>query len=90
MGKRIELIENGSATSSATRWPGGKGSMTVAGNFNTAIVTLQTLAGDGATWVKVIDFAAAEHKNFELAEGQIRAEITGGPPSGLYAIAVQI
>lgn len=61
----------------------------ICGTFNTATVTLQTLAGDGATWVKVIEFAAAEHKSFELAEGQIRAAVTGGPPSGIYAVAVQ-
>ncbi len=90
MGKRIELIENGSVTSSAARWPGGKGSMTVAGTFGGATVTLQTLAGDGATWVKVIDFMAAEHKSFDLAEGPIRAAVTGGSPSGIYAVAVQI
>lgn len=90
MGKRIELIQNGSSSSNARHWPGGKGSMTVAGTFNTATVALQTLAGDGTTWVKVIEFTVVEHKSFDLAEGQIRAEVTGGPPSGIYAVAVQI
>lgn len=89
MAKRIELIENGSSTSDAKRWPGGRGSMTVAGTLGGATVTLQTLAGDNTSWVKVVDFTAAEHKSFELAEGRIRAAVTGGAPSGIYAVAVQ-
>ena len=91
MGKRIELIENGSSSSDAKRWPGGRGSMTVAGTLGGATVTLQTLAGDAVTWVNVVDgLAVAGHENFELAEGQFRAAVTGGAPSGIYVVAVQI
>ena len=90
MGERIDLIENAASTSAATRWPGGKGTMTVVGTFAGATVKLQFLGADGSTWVDVDEFTIPAQKGFELAEGRIRAEVTGGAPSGLFATAVQI
>lgn len=91
MGKRIDLLSNASATGAAQRWPGGKGTFTTVGTFGGATVTLQFLGGDGSTWAPVgsISQTAAAADPFELAEGQIRAAVTGGAPSGLYSTAVQ-
>lgn len=88
----FDLLSNASATGSAVRWPGGEGTFTVVGTFGGTTVALQYLGPDGTTWIGVdatdASFTAAGMCGFVLAPGQIRAAVTGGSPSALYAKAV--
>lgn len=91
MAKRIDLLSNESATGSAGRWPGGKGTYCVVGTFSGATVALEYLGPDGTTWVSVgaeAELTAAGMVTVEFASGQVRAAVTGGSPSGLYATLV--
>lgn len=88
---RVDLLNNASATGNAAIWPGGRGSFLVAGTFNGATVKLQVLGPDNSTWIDAGTYTtltAAGAGNFDLPQGQIRANISGGPPSGIFAVAV--
>jgi hypothetical protein len=92
MSERFTLISNGSATGSSVKWPGGKGTFVVTGTFGGATITLQFLGLDNTTWVDVgteATLTAAGMCGFECGAGLIRAKVTGGPPSAIYAMAVQ-
>lgn len=92
-GQRIDLLSNASATGSAAIWPGGRGTFLVAGTFGGTTVTLQVLGPDGSTWLAVGTYttmAAAGGGNFDLPQGQIRANVSGGTPSGLYALVATV
>ena len=87
------LLENASATGSAVQWGGGTGVFTAAGTFGGATVTLQYLNADGATWSAMgsdTTLTAAGGGLFIYPPGQLRASISGGPPSGMYAQAEQV
>lgn len=87
---RVELIVNGSASGTQKRWAGGRGTFSVAGTFGGATVKLQYLGPDEATWIDVgpeVTLTAAGAGGFELAPGLLKAVITGGSPSGIYALA---
>lgn len=97
----VTLLSNGSATSGQKLWPGGKGVLTVAGTFGGATVTLEYLGPDSTTWLTVqalagdgtqadIELTAAGGIGFMLPSGPIRAAVTGGSPSGLYAAAARV
>jgi len=89
----VFLINNGSATSSAAIWYGGAGVFSVVGTFSGATIKLQFLGGDNTTWIDVgVDttLTAAGAGGFILPQAQIRAVVTGGPPSGIYAVAASI
>lgn len=89
----ITLLSNASATGSAASWAGGEGAFVVVGTLSGATVTLQTLGPDGSTWVAVGDDAALDAAGacgFSLPPCQIRAAVSGGSPSGLYARAASI
>lgn len=83
-----QLLTGGTATSAAASWGGGSGSFDVSGTFNGATVKLQRLAADG-TWFDVTSAAltADGRAPFSMAPGQIRAAVTGGPPSNINAAA---
>lgn len=92
-GNRVELLSNASATGSSQIWYGGRGTFVAAGTFSGATVKLQLLGPDGSTWIDAGEFTtltAAGAGNFDLPQGQIRAAVTGGPPSGMYAVAVTV
>lgn len=93
MGKyRANLIENGSATGGAEKWYGGKGTFIVEGTFSGATVTLQIQSPNG-TWISggsAVALTANGKGDFELPAGQIRAQVSGGPPSAIYAYAVAV
>lgn len=83
------LLENASTTGSWTPWVGGLGTFTVEGTFGGATVSLQLKSKNG-TAINVGDaasLAAAGMCSFEVPCGEIRAAVTGGSPSGLYAYA---
>jgi len=89
----LDLLNNAAATGNPARWPGGRGSFVAAGTFGGATVKLQMLGPDGATWLDVdstTSVTAVGHVVFEAGAGQLRALVSGGSPSGLYAKAVRI
>lgn len=86
--KRVALLENGSATGSAKRWPGGVGVFTVSGTFSGATIKLQRLLPGGSTYVDVgvyTTLTAEGMGGFTLDECDVKVTISGGPPSGIYA-----
>lgn len=89
----VLLLSNASAASAAKQWPGGRGTFTVVGTFAGATIALQKRGPDGSTWVDVgsgTTFTANGVGNFDLPPGEIRANVTGGPPSGVYADAARV
>lgn len=93
MSGSVTLLANASATGSGVVWPGGEGMFVVAGTFGGATVALEVLGPDNATWINAGadgTLTAAGVCAFSLPQGQIRASVTGGTPSGLYACAARI
>ena len=92
MSLRLDLLSNASATGSAVAWPGGSGSFMCAGTFGGATVTLQFLGPDGTTYLAMgtdTTLTANGGGNFFIAPCTLRCLVAGGPPSGLYAVAVR-
>lgn len=86
-----DLLVNATATGSAVSWPGGRGSfMVVATDWSGATAKLQYKLPNG-TWANVDTTNASFTTNgmcgFELPPGDIRVEIAGGTPAGIYAYA---
>lgn len=81
------LLSNASATSGNVSWPGGLGVFTVTGTFSGATVKLQCIARDGTALDVGPDttLTAGGMGAFTLPPCLIKATITGGPPSGIYA-----
>ena len=89
----IVLLTNGTATGPQVQWPGGRGVFTAAGNFSGATVALQMLGPDGATWFNTgtdTTLTSAGVGAFDLPPAQVRANVTGGPPIGMYAGAARV
>lgn len=87
------LLSNASATGSAAAWPGGTAFFDVVGTFGGATVSLQFLGPDGTTWMSFgagSDFTAAGCAVVMSRPGQVRAAVSGGAPSGLYATIEQV
>jgi uncharacterized protein (DUF2345 family) len=95
------LLSNASATGSYVRWEGGQGVATFAGTFGGTSATLEYLGPDGATAIPVaamsdagvqttVALTAAGAIGFILPPGRIRATLTGGTPSAMYAQADRI
>lgn len=86
------LLSNAAATGSSVRWFGGRGVFIVnAGTFSGATVKLQWSI-DQSVWHDVdqagdsfVTLTAIGAGGFELPPCHLRAAITGGPPSGVYA-----
>lgn len=88
-----QLLSNASATGSSAQWDGGTGVFTAAGTFSGATVKLQYLNADGATWSDMgtdTTLTAAGGAQFVFPPGRIRAAVSGGPPSGMYAQAEKV
>lgn len=88
-----QLLSNASATGSAVMWGGGVGVFTCSGTFSGATVTLQYLSPDGSTYVAMgadTTLTANGGGGFAYPPGKIRAYVSGGPPSGLYAQAERL
>lgn len=89
---RLDLLNNESATGAVGTWPGGRGLFSADGTFGGATVKLQFL-GPAGNWLDAGTYTtltAAGGGNFDLPQGQIRAAVSGGTPSGLYAYACVI
>lgn len=86
------LLNNAAATGPSFDWPGGTGIFKAIGTFSGATVTLQCLASDGVTYMPVgtdTTLSAVGGGRFMLDATKIRALISGGPPSAMYATAEQ-
>ena len=87
------LLSNASATGAAVEWPGGRGVFSVpSGTFGGATMKLQ-FRQDRTNWIDVdqsgstfVTLTAAGAGLFELPSCFIRANVSGGSPSGLNAI----
>ena len=91
--KKIDMIENGAASSNEFIWPGGIGSFMVVGTWGGATISLQYKAPDGSTFVDVgtdTTLTANGGGNFELPSCVIKATVSGGPPSGVYASVIGV
>lgn len=95
------LLNNASATGTDVRWEGGQGVATFAGTFAGTSATLEYLSPNGSTWVPVaamsdagvqttVTLTAAGFIGFILPPGRIRATLTGGTPSAMYAQADRV
>ncbi|MGH8220892.1 MAG: hypothetical protein ACREUT_20345 [Steroidobacteraceae bacterium] len=85
---RVQLLKDAAATGNGLDWPGGRALFSVLGTFGGATVTLQYLGPDDVTWVEVATAAAltaAGNVLVDVPAGLVRAAVTSGPPSGLYA-----
>lgn len=88
--QRVDLLINGSATGNAVLWPGGRGLFTADGTFGGATVKLQFRFDPPGTWLDAgayTTLTAAGGGIFDLPQGPIRVNISGGSPSGISAIA---
>lgn len=93
MAQRIDLLSNATSTGSAALWAGGRGMFKLAGTVGGATVTLQILGPDGTTWQSLGTDAALTATgvvDFDAPPGQLRAAVSGGSPSGLYAEVASI
>lgn len=89
----VDLLYNASATGAGTLWGGGKAQFSAAGTFGGATVALEVLGPDNATWIAAAtstSLTAAGLAVVDLPQGQVRASVTGGTPSGLYARLARI
>ena len=88
MATQVQLLNNASATGAAAIWPGGRGLLMCEGTFAGATVQLQSISPNGI-WLNApaAGVTAAGTLAFELPPGQIRAAISGGPPSAMFAYA---
>lgn len=88
-----QLLNNATATGAAVQWDGGIGAFSAAGTFSGATITLQWLGPDGTTYLTVgadTTLTAAGAGGFVLPPCKIRALVSGGPPSGMFAQADKV
>lgn len=88
-----QLLNNASATGDWEQWDGGTGVFSAAGTFSGATVKMQFLGPDGSTAIDVgtdTTLTAAGGGGFVLPPCRIRAAVSGGPPSGMYAQADKV
>lgn len=88
----VTLLTNATATSAAATWPGGMGLFAAEGTFSGATVKLQWLGPTGL-WYDAganTTLTAGGGGVFYLPAGQIRASVSGGPPSAMYASAARV
>jgi hypothetical protein len=91
----LALLADASATGSAFDWPGGSGAFIVdRGTFSGATVKLQFSIDGGTTWLDVdqggdtyVTLTTAGAGAFDLPACEIKAVVSGGTPSALYATA---
>lgn len=88
----IALIKNGSTTTpgGGVSWMGGKGLWVAVGTFGGSTLNLQFLGPDGQTWVTLNSLGAPGQVEFDLSVCNIRTQVVGGPPSGIYSYVNRI
>lgn len=97
----VVLLSNASATGEWKNWGGGEGAFSVDGTFGGTAVTLQYRSPDNSSGLTVavmdssgvftnVSLSAEGGFLFSLPPCQIRAVLTGGTPSAMYATAAAI
>lgn len=89
----LTLLSNASATGSPQFWPGGDGVFDIEGTLGGATVTLERLGPDGTTWRAVSSattVTALGPVGFSWPPGLLRASVSGGSPSGLFASIAEL
>jgi len=95
MTHRVDLLSNISSAGngSAVNWPGGSGAFVAEGTIGGSSLKMQMQTPQG-TWIDIdpsLTFASLPSSyGFLIPPGQIRAVLTGGSPSGVYAWAVSL
>lgn len=82
-----KLINNAAVTSQPFTWFGGPGIFRASGTFGGATVKLQYLQDDGVTWSDMgpdTTLVGPGGAGFTYTSQPIRAQVSGGAPSGLY------
>lgn len=93
MAASLDLLSNASATGDAMDWSGGTGVFAVTATWSGATVKLQAMLPDGSTWGDVganTTLTADGMGGFVLPPCRVRAAVSGGPPSGVYASANKV
>src|SRR4029077_9643937 len=83
----------GSVTGRAFNCPGGICVFSVAGTFNGATIALYVLGPDGVTWLPAgaqTTLVAPGMGVAYLPPCQIQAQVSGGPPSGIFASIARV
>lgn len=80
------LLSNATATGTAVTVPAGRHLFIVEGTFSGATVALQ-FEGPNGTMINVPNASVTANGMavVEIPSGKVRASVTGGPPSGIYA-----
>lgn len=86
----VSLLSNGSATSAAANWPGGKGVFSVKATFGGGSVALQYQLPDNSTWFTPTSGSLTANDGFifELPPCLIRAAVVTA--TAVYARADRI
>ena len=82
------LLSNASATGAGVTWEGGRGVFSASATWSGATVSLQAVGPDGTTFIPVSGAPARTADGcveFVHPPGKLRAAVTGGPPSAVYA-----
>lgn len=92
-----QLLTNQSsiASGNAVDWPGGRGVFSATGDAGGSTTKMQHSPDDGNTWIDVdragdtfVTFTTLPAAGgFELPPCKIRADVSGGTPSGISAFA---
>lgn len=83
----------GVATGSAFNCPGGLCVFSAVGTFAGATVALFVLGPDGSTWLNAganTTLTAAGMGTVYLPPCQVQAQVSGGPPSGIFAALARV
>lgn len=86
------LLSNAAATGSAVQWPGGRGVFMVGATWGGATIALHAKLPNG-TFVSVgtdTELTADGMAGFDLPACDIKAVVSGGPPSAVYATAARV
>lgn len=95
MSNRVDLFSNISATGNgaAQAWPGGSGAFIAEGTIGGSAIKLQMQTPQG-TWIDIdpaLNFTTLPNSyGFIIPPGQIRAVLTGGTPTNIYAWAASL
>jgi len=92
----VQLLTNAAATGAAVKWPGGSGTLFArATAWAAATLALEVNTNNdagAAVWGPLtgVSLTADGAVAFSLPPSDIRAAITGGPPTAVFAHAVRI
>jgi hypothetical protein len=90
----VSLLSNASATGAASAaLDGGRYLWAAAGTFGGATLQLQSLGPDGTTWLDAPGAALTSAGQWAVDVGageSLRVKVTGGSPSGLYAVLSKV